>query len=168
MLARVVLVDFRASTSSTLSFVRPWKSSIIGPPTTGIGSRHLFSKDAMPFSVLQQHLADKIRGKVLVGHSLWHDLSVLGIPHQAVRTRDVALYQPFRLSLRSPHQVVGLQTLAWSLMRRRCQEGLIDPSENARAALDLYRSHLKEWENAIASGNWPCSLPPSTFSRCYT
>lgn len=40
--------------------------------------------------------------------------------------------------------------------------------ENARAAMDLYRSYNEPWEAAIQKGNWPCILPPSTFSRCYT
>lgn len=48
-------------------------------------------------------------------------ISVLGIPHPAVATRDVGLYQPFRNALRST-QVVGLPTLMWQLMRRRVQE----------------------------------------------
>jgi hypothetical protein len=39
--------------------------------------------------------------------------------------------------------------------------------ENARAALDIYRSDGEAWERAITQGNWPCALPPSTFSRCY-
>ncbi|KAF7339532.1 hypothetical protein MSAN_02167700 [Mycena sanguinolenta] len=153
--------------------------------TTGIKSWQLFSKEAMPFNVLQQYIATVIRGKIVVGHGIWNDLSgksrctrslphkcdgftVLGIPHPAAATRDVALYQPFRNALRSPHQVIGLQTLCWQLMRRRCQEGLIDPSENARAAMDLYRSDSKNWEATIAKGNWPSCLPPSTFSRCYS
>ena len=52
--------------------------------------------------------------------------AVLGVPHPAVATRDVALYQPFRNTLRASG-VVGLQTLMWNLMRRRVQEGKIDP-----------------------------------------
>lgn len=39
--------------------------------------------------------------------------------------------------------------------------------ENARAALDIYRSDSEAWERSISQGNWPCALPPSTFSRCY-
>lgn len=39
--------------------------------------------------------------------------------------------------------------------------------ENARAALDLYRSCSSEWEDSIATGVWLTQLPPSTFSRCY-
>ena len=134
------------------------------------------------------------------------------MPHPAIDTRDVALYQvrsvvklffklyvqfikkklfflppiqPFRNALRS-NQIIGLQTLAWQLMSRRCQEGQTHPVsvivltlprlnsipafeklENARAALDIYRSDSEEWERSISQGNWPCALPPSTFSRCY-
>lgn len=71
-------------------------------------------------------------------------------------------------------------------MSRRCQEGQTHPVsviaiilirlnsipafgklENARAALDIYRSDSAAWERSISQGNWPCALPPSTFSRCY-
>jgi RNA exonuclease 4 len=116
--------------------------------------------------------------------------SVLGIPHPAVNTRDVGLYQPFRNALRTPNQLVRLPTLTFHLMGRRCQEGQQNPvrsvifklwtarrapayswrpeqMENARAALDLYRSHANEWETAIRDGQWPSALPPNTFSRCY-
>ena len=46
---------------------------------------------------------------------------MLGIPHPAVNTRDVALYQPFRNALQST-QLVGLATLTWRLMCRRIQD----------------------------------------------
>ncbi|KAJ6575030.1 hypothetical protein B0H19DRAFT_624101 [Mycena capillaripes] len=168
MLARIVVINFHGEPIFD-TFVRPTMEVVdYREATTGIKSWQLFSKEAVQFNVLQQHVANLIRGKIIVGHSIWNDLSVLGIPHPAVNTRDVALYQPFRNALRSPHQVIGLQTLCWQLMRRRCQEGLIDPAENARAAMDLYRSHSSEWESTITKGNWPCGLPPSTFSRCYS
>ncbi|CAK5280192.1 unnamed protein product [Mycena citricolor] len=91
---------------------------------------------------------------------------LLEAPAERLRWSHVSL--PFRAALRSAHQMIGLQTLCWQLMRRRCQEGYIDPSENARAAMDLYRSHAQQWEGAVSSGNWPSCLPPSTFSRCYS
>ncbi|KAF7347898.1 hypothetical protein MVEN_01547700 [Mycena venus] len=168
MLARIVVVNFHGELLLD-KFVRPTMEVVdFREATTGIKNWQLFSKEAVAFNVLQQYVATLMRGKIVVGHGIWNDLSVLGIPHPAVGTRDVALYQPFRNALRSPHQIVGLQTLCWQLMRRRCQEGLIDPSENARAAMDLYRSHSKEWEASISKGNWPSCLPPSTFSRCYS
>lgn len=52
---------------------------------------------------------------------------VLGVPHPAVNTRDVGLYQPFRNALRSPNQLVRLPTLTFHLMGRRCQEGQQNP-----------------------------------------
>ena len=36
-------------------------------------------------------------------------------------------WQPFRNALRSPQQSVGLSTLSWQLLCRRCQEGQINP-----------------------------------------
>lgn len=109
---------------------------------------------------------------------------MLGIPHLAVATRDVALYMPFRAALAADH-AVGLQTLVWHLMARRIQEQAINPVrppaatlhysntddspqlENARAAMDLYRSAAPDWEAQVNRGNWPCALPPGSFSRCY-
>ena len=62
--------------------------------------------------MIQNYASNLFRGKILVGHSLWNDLAgnfhsviindfpcllncclVLGLPHPAVDTRDVALYQ---------------------------------------------------------------------------
>ncbi|OBZ78685.1 RNA exonuclease 4 [Grifola frondosa] len=135
--------------------------------TTGIEAAHLHHDTAMKFDDVQKQVADLIRSKILVGHALWQDLSVLGIPHPAVATRDVALYQPFRNALKSTNQVIGLQTLMWHLMRRRVQDDKICALENSRAALDLYRSHAGEWESTVSKGQWPSFLPPNTFSRCY-
>ncbi|KAG7099131.1 hypothetical protein E1B28_001003 [Marasmius oreades] len=167
MLARIAVVDYRGQVVLDTYVAPTMKVSEYRTVTTGIEPSHLSSKHALPFNSVQQHVASIIKGNILVGHSLWNDLSVLGIPHPAVDTRDIALYQPFRNALRSPNHIIGLPTLSWQLMRRRCQDSEQNPLENARAALDLYRSDAKEWEGAIAKGNWPCALPPSTFSRCY-
>ncbi|KAJ7225590.1 hypothetical protein GGX14DRAFT_125775 [Mycena pura] len=168
MLARIVVVNFQGECIFD-KFVVPTIAVVdCREATTGIKQWQLFSKDAVPFNVVQHHLSKLFKNKVMVGHSLWQDLSVLGIPHPAVATRDVALHQPFRNALGAPNQIVGLKTLCWQLMRRRCGEGLIDPAENARAAMDLYRSHARDWESSIHRGDWPSSLPPSTFSRCYS
>jgi RNA exonuclease 4 len=39
--------------------------------------------------------------------------------------------------------------------------------ENARAALDLYRSAQHPWESAIDSGSWPCTLPPVGYAEYF-
>ncbi|CAA7258661.1 unnamed protein product [Cyclocybe aegerita] len=133
LVARVAIVDYRGTTVFD-KYVRPTTTvTDYRTASTGLTEAHLYSADAWQFGMIQTYLSNLFRGKILVGHSLWHDLAVLGLPHPAVDTRDVALYQ----------------------------------LENARAALDLYRSDADAWEAAISNGNWPCALPPSTFSRCY-
>ncbi|KAK7694956.1 hypothetical protein QCA50_002144 [Cerrena zonata] len=168
MLARVAVVDYRGQTLLS-TYVRPTMTPVTDyrTSTTGIRPEHLTANGIPSFETVQAQVASLIRGKVLVGHCLWQDLSVLGIRHPAVATRDVALYQPFRNTLRSPRQIVGLQTLMWHLMRRRCQEEHQCALENARAVMDLYRSHATEWESLVSKGKWPCDLPPDTFSGCF-
>ncbi|KAI9512811.1 ribonuclease H-like domain-containing protein [Russula earlei] len=173
MVARVAICNYRGNPLLDCYVAPTMEVSDYRTSTTGITPDNLASgasprkPDAKPFDEVQRRVASMIKDKVIVGHSLWNDLSVLGIPHPAVNTRDVALYQPFRNALRSPNQLVRLPTLTFHLMGRRCQEGQQNPLENARAAVDLYRSHANEWETTIREGQWPSALPPSTFSRCY-
>ncbi|KAJ7598343.1 hypothetical protein C8J56DRAFT_770482 [Mycena floridula] len=185
MLARVAIADYQGQTVLDTYVVPTVNVTDYRTATTGIQPSYLSGSNAIQFSVVQEHVANLLKGNILVGHSLWNDLSgtclvsfnlfldsfapvVLGIAHPAVDTRDVGLYQPFRNALRSRRQVVSLQSLVWQLMRRRFQQRESNPLENARAALDLYRSQQQEWETTIAHGTWPCALPPSSYSRCYT
>ena len=113
------------------------------------------AETALTFDQAQATVASYIANKVIVGHSLWNDFSgtllhshlspspftsyltpgsisfsppsVLGLPHPAVATRDVALYRPFRNTLRSPNHVIGLQTLMWHFMNRQVQKDHIVP-----------------------------------------
>ncbi|THV05266.1 hypothetical protein K435DRAFT_895306 [Dendrothele bispora CBS 962.96] len=138
MLARIVIVDFQGQTILD-TYVQPtMKVTDYRTAQTGIESQHLYSRSAASFDAIQKYVANTIEGHILVGHNLWHDLSVLGISHPAVDTRDVnvTLYQSFR----NANHVIGLQTLSWQLMWKRRQEGEQNPLENARAALDLYIS----------------------------
>ncbi|EJF66937.1 ribonuclease H-like domain-containing protein [Dichomitus squalens] len=169
MIARVAIVDYRGHDVFSTYVLPTNPVTDYRTSTTGIQPEDLQPGgwSALPWKEVQARVAQLIRDKIIVGHTLWQDLSVLGIRHPAVATRDVALYQPFRNALRSTNHVIGLPTLMWQLMRRRVQETHVCPLENARAALDLYRSHSEEWEATIAKGQWPSFLPPSTFSRCY-
>ncbi|KAJ7590288.1 hypothetical protein C8J56DRAFT_1140182 [Mycena floridula] len=156
MLARVAIVDYQGQTVLDTYVIPTVKNDFHSAFADILGPGN-----AVQFSVVQEHVANLLKGNILVGHSQWDDLSVLGISHPAVHTRDVGLYQPFRNALRSPKHVV-------ELMRRRCQHQESNPLENARAALDLYRTQQQDWETAISHGTWPCALPPSSYSRCYT
>ncbi|TDL28522.1 hypothetical protein BD410DRAFT_781040 [Rickenella mellea] len=167
MVSKITLIDFMGKVVLDAYVCPTMPVTDYRTATTGIEPRHLDPGVAMRFSEAQARVASLIKGKVLIGHAIWQDLSVLGIPHPAINTRDVALYQPFRNALQSPNQIIGLQTLMWHMMRRRIQDGVQNSFENATAALDLYRSHSSAWEQAVVSKQWPCALPPSTYSRCY-
>ncbi|KAI0284968.1 hypothetical protein BGY98DRAFT_946467 [Russula aff. rugulosa BPL654] len=167
VVARVAICDYKGDPVLDYYVVPTMAVTDYRTSTSGITATHLTSGEAKPFEFVQVHVAEVIKDKVVVGHSLWNDLSVLGIPHPAVNTRDVALYQPFRNALKLPNQSVCLPTLTFHFMGRRGQEGQQNPLENARAAMNLYHSHANEWETAIHDGQWPSALPPSSFSRCY-
>jgi RNA exonuclease 4 len=49
----------------------------------------------------------------------------------------------------------------------QCIDLTTEQLENARAALDLYRSAQQPWENAIDSGSWPCTLPPVGYAEYF-
>ncbi|KAL0578730.1 hypothetical protein V5O48_003286 [Marasmius crinis-equi] len=127
MLARIAIVDFRGQVVLDTYVAPTMKASTLFPcllgfptfsrssnpfeqvtdyrtATTGVDASHLSGRHAAHFNTVQQHVAGIIKGNIIVGHSIWNDLSgrssqrpirptVLGIPHPAVDTRDVALYQ---------------------------------------------------------------------------
>lgn len=113
-------------------------------------------------------------------------LPVLGIKQAAIMTRDISLYIPIRTKYKS--RLVGppLCLIARDLMGLRIQcEGRIDsvcsssPSpgshtkkilqlEDARAAMDIYKTSESQWEGSIRAGTWPSALAPERFSRYYS
>ena len=52
--------------------------------------------DGADFKAVQHEVAEILRGRVLVGHSLKHDLRVLFLDHPKRDIRDTASYKPFR------------------------------------------------------------------------
>ncbi|KAI0286747.1 hypothetical protein BGY98DRAFT_10686 [Russula aff. rugulosa BPL654] len=140
IVARVSLADYRGNVVLD-TLVRPTHGvTNYRTAETGLLSAHL--TNAPPFHEVQHRVSALIRDKIIVGHNLWQFLSVLCISHPTIHTRDVAAFVPF-------HRGLGYGGLGYE-----------HPLENARAALDLYRSVQHPWENAINSGSWPCILPP--------
>ncbi|KAH9937206.1 uncharacterized protein B0H18DRAFT_1151011 [Fomitopsis serialis] len=82
MVARVSIVNYEGQTVYD-TYVQPTTQvSDYRTGTTGIEPGHLDpANGAKAFLEVQQNVARVIKGKVIVGHSLWLDLSVLGIPH---------------------------------------------------------------------------------------
>ncbi|KAI0757253.1 hypothetical protein C8Q80DRAFT_87492 [Daedaleopsis nitida] len=167
MVARVTLTDYRGRVLLD-SFVRPTQPVCdYRTPETGLEARHLV--DAPVFIDVQRHVASIIRDKILVGYALWDFLSVMGLAHPALNTRDTALFMSFRRTLGvQPNVRVPLKTLVKQFMGRDIEEHGDIPVERARAALDLFRSCEQIWEGVIATGAWPCALPPVEHRQCFT
>ncbi|KAG8892419.1 hypothetical protein FRC00_012105 [Tulasnella sp. 408] len=160
MLGRVSLVD-RFGNVVYNTFVKPTsKIESYREATTGLDPSHF--KEAVSFETVQLDVAVWIRDKIVVGHRLWLNFQVLGISHPAVDTRDVGLYFPFRDALSTPNDVIGLPTLVWHLMTRKIRKDYIDSIEDARAAIDLYRSESENWE-ADQDRYMALRTPPSRF-----
>ncbi|KAG8778790.1 hypothetical protein FRC12_024828 [Ceratobasidium sp. 428] len=167
MLARATIIDYWGNILYD-AFVRPTQDVANYKTTsTGIERAHLYGSEARPFELVQAEVAKLISNRIIVGHSLWTDLAVLGISHKAADTRDAALYGPFREAMGQINQPPGLSTLVWKLMERRIQSGYINSVENARASIDLFRSVQDSWEMCIFNEEWPSVLPPAAYAQYF-
>ena len=55
-------------------------------------------KDGEDFKKVKKEISDMLKGRILVGHSIKHDLKVLYLDHPKKMIRDTSSYKPFRVS----------------------------------------------------------------------
>ncbi|KAF8740638.1 hypothetical protein AX14_007779 [Amanita brunnescens Koide BX004] len=136
MVARVSIADYRGNVILD-TFVRPThRVEDYRTAETGIQYSHLVNGmymrrkiislchlrplcvlEAPLFQDVQRQVAHIIEDKIIIGHSIWTFLSVLGLVHPAISTRDLALYRPLRKKLKS-RTIIGLPTLVHLFMGR--------------------------------------------------
>ncbi|EIM92686.1 uncharacterized protein STEHIDRAFT_151995 [Stereum hirsutum FP-91666 SS1] len=165
VLARISVIDYRGNVLLD-TLVRPTLPvTNFRYSETGLQTNHFAS--APTIDEVKRQVATLISGKILVGHSLWEFLSALQISHPANNTRDLALFDHLRRLLQCRH-ILSLPILVNRILGRDI--GLIteDPTENARAAMDLYRFSEVNWESTLERGGWPCVLPPAAAAGCFT
>ncbi|CAE6503713.1 unnamed protein product [Rhizoctonia solani] len=79
MLAKVIIVDYWGNAMLD-TFVRPTEPVVdYRTAQTKITDEDLDGSQALPFAIVQAKVIELISGYIVVGHSLWNDLSVLGI-----------------------------------------------------------------------------------------
>ncbi|CUA72305.1 hypothetical protein RSOLAG22IIIB_00970 [Rhizoctonia solani] len=79
MLAKVIIVDYWGNAMLD-TFVRPTEPVIdYRTAQTKITDEDLDGPQALPFAIVQARVIELISGYIIIGHSLWNDLSVLGI-----------------------------------------------------------------------------------------
>ncbi|KAL4204706.1 hypothetical protein AMTRI_Chr01g133330 [Amborella trichopoda] len=102
-------------------------------------------RKAKDFWTVQKHVADLMKGRILVGHALHNDLKALLLSHPKKDTRDTSEYMPFKRDGRKS----ALRDLASLYLGVTIQEREHCPVEDAQAAMAIYQKHKKEWERSI-------------------
>ncbi len=143
-----ILLDTHVKVSEPVTDYRTFVS--------GIREEHLqgdLAMDADKCIAIVQQILD---GRILVGHGLKNDLTVLGISHPWYDTRDTAKYEPFMKKQKKDDTSTlprprKLKDLALTKLDRVIQkEGEAHcPIEDAVAALDLYKKARGKWEKAM-------------------
>lgn len=137
MLARASIVDFHGRQVYD-SYVRPqepvvdWRTHV-----SGVSPRHMAK--ARKFDEVQTQIAELLRGRILVGHDVKHDLKVLRLDHPPKQTRDTAKFSGFRKYGHGPKP--ALRVLALELLGLEIQTGQHSSIEDARVAMLLFRKH---------------------------
>lgn len=107
----------------------------------------ILAKYGRPFSEVQAEVAKLIEKKILVGHSLQHDLAVLRLSHPKRRIRDTQKYKPFRRMFSGA--IPSLKRLALQVLNLTVQEKSHCSVDDARTAMKLYLKVQKDWETYI-------------------
>ncbi|XP_059514432.1 RNA exonuclease 4 isoform X2 [Myotis daubentonii] len=108
------------------------------------------------FAVVQKEVAEMLRGRILVGHSLHNDLKVLLLDHPRKKVRDTQKYKPFKRQVQSGRP--SLKLLAERILGVRVQQAEHCSIQDAQAAMRLYITVKKEWERAVQDRRPPRPL----------
>jgi DNA polymerase III epsilon subunit-like protein len=119
---------------------------------SGIRPKHMATAVSMDTAIPAiKHI---LTGKILVGHALQEDFSVLGFTHPRNDIRDTSLNKEIRMSAGLPiGSPPSLKKLAHILLDRVIQKGPHDSVQDAVTALDIYRLFEAQWETGISSNS---------------
>jgi len=124
-------------------FVAP-REKVTDYRTAVSGVRPEDLQGAPQFKEIQAEVSELIKGRILVGHALKHDMKVLFLDHPKKMIRDTAKYKPFKAAFggRTP----SLKNLAERFLGVAVQTGEHSSVQDSQAAVRLYTMFRKEWE----------------------
>ncbi|XP_071626545.1 RNA exonuclease 4 isoform X3 [Temnothorax longispinosus] len=143
MIARVSIVNKHGDCLYD-KYVKP-REKVVDYRTAISGIRPEHLQNGENFNVVQKEVADILKGRILVGHALKHDLNVLYLSHPRRYWRDTSRYKPFRQI--SKGNTPSLKKLAHELLGREIQVGEHSSVEDAKAAMQLYMLYKNKWES---------------------
>ncbi|KAF2083274.1 exonuclease [Saccharata proteae CBS 121410] len=155
-LARVSIVNFHGHQLYD-SYVLPklpvtdYRTSV-----SGITPALLRPGFARPFNEVVKAVSDLIQGRILVGHAIQNDLTVLMLSHPKRDIRDTSRHPAFRKI--SAGKSPSLKRLAKEILGVDIQGGQHSSVEDARATMLLFRrekdafevEHAKKWGRSAA------------------
>lgn len=144
-LARVSLVNFHGHILLD-TYVRPRERIVdYRSHISGVKPEHL--RDAPDFQDVQVQVAALLSDKIVIGHGLTNDFSVLMLSHPRKLIRDTSKLRKFRSLAKG--KTPSLRRLSVEILGVSIQEGAHDSVDDARVAMLLYRSCKDEWENSL-------------------
>ncbi|XP_038601026.1 RNA exonuclease 4 [Tachyglossus aculeatus] len=99
------------------------------------------------YRVVQEEVADLLKGRILVGHALRNDLKILLLDHPKKKIRDTQKYKPFRKEVKSGRP--SLKLLCEKLLSVEVQKAEHCSVQDAQAAMRLYTMVKRQWEAAV-------------------
>lgn len=152
ILARVSLVNFHGEQLYDSYVLPPLGTEIEDIKdyrtfVSGITPEHIQPEVARPFKDVQRDVADLLDGRVLVGHALRNDLTVLMLSHPKRDLRDTSRHPPFRVA--SGGRPPALRVLARKELGWEIQGGEHSSLEDARAAMGLFRKEKLGFDEEV-------------------
>ncbi|XP_023949041.2 uncharacterized protein LOC112053738 [Bicyclus anynana] len=146
MLARVSLVN-KFGDCIYDKFVKP-REEVVDYRTKISGIRKEDLVHGEDFATVQKEVAEILRGRILVGHSLKNDLGVLFLSHPKKNIRDTSRYKPFKKITKG--STPSLKRLAKEILSIDIQHGEHSSVEDAKAVMQVYCTVAKSWEQALS------------------
>ncbi|KAM7358889.1 uncharacterized protein ACRADG_003681 [Cochliomyia hominivorax] len=146
MLARVSIVSKHGEVLLD-KFVKP-QEAVTDYRTSVSGIRPHDIANAEDFKTVQDEVVQILQGKILVGHAIRNDLSVLHIKHPNCNIRDTSRYKPL-CRLVANGRTPSLKRLSQAILGKEIQTGEHNSVEDARAAMSIYNCVASDWEEYI-------------------
>ena len=140
MLARVSLVNSYGDCIYD-KYVKP-RETVTEYRTQVSGIRPEDINNADQFEIVQKEVADILKNRILVGHALKNDLSVLFLTHSKNAMRDTANF-----FCKKNKKTPSLKKLAEEYLQTTIQVGEHSSIQDAQAAMHLYNLYRKHWES---------------------
>lgn len=160
VLARVSIVNL---------FGHPILDKYVAPPDkvtdyrtrySGIRRRDLVN--AHDFETVQKEVANLIEGRIVIGHAIHNDFSVLRLSHPPERTRDTSKYFRYLFQGKTP----SLKKLCETLLGVKIQKGEHNSVQDAQATMKLYVLERDKWNSLILKGDFHSTTThPPNHSR---